>query len=149
MDFFSYSIKNKKKKLVKITKQREKERDAWKKRLRLENFKSKILKLKINYFVTAGRGQVLLKETPKLASQRREALEREEKLSGERDTARLDLLAQLATARGQDLLQESEGSQGGLLSSLEATQSKAKEIALALEESRRSLEDVTRSVELR
>lgn len=120
-----------------------------KKRLRLENFKSKILKLKINYFVTAGRGQVLLKETPKLASQRREALEREEKLSGERDTARLDLLAQLATARGQDLLQESEGSQGGLLSSLEATQSKAKEIALALEESRRSLEDVTRSVELR
>ncbi|XP_076621618.1 dynein cytoplasmic heavy chain beethoven [Colletes latitarsis] len=88
--------------------------------------------------------RVLLKETPELATQRKEALEREEKLSGERDTARLDLLAQLATAKGQDLLQESEGSQGGLLSSLEATQSKAKEIALALEESRRSLEDVTR-----
>ncbi|XP_017764042.1 PREDICTED: cytoplasmic dynein 2 heavy chain 1 [Eufriesea mexicana] len=88
--------------------------------------------------------KILLRETPGLATQRKEALEREEKLSGERDTARLDLLAQLATARGQDLLQESEGSQGGLLSSLEATQSKAKEIALALEESRRSFEDVTR-----
>ncbi|CAK9809936.1 Cytoplasmic dynein 2 heavy chain 1 [Anthophora quadrimaculata] len=88
--------------------------------------------------------KVLLKETPELATQRKEALEREEKLSGERDTARLDLLAQLATARGQDLLQESERSQGGLLSSLEATQSKAKEIALALEESRRSFEDITR-----
>lgn len=92
----------------------------------------------------ASSGQVLLKETPELATQRKEALEREEKLSGERDTARLDLLAQLATARGQDLLQEPEGSQGGLLSSLQATQSKAKEIALALEESRRSFEDVTR-----
>nr|XP_033320776.1 cytoplasmic dynein 2 heavy chain 1 [Megalopta genalis] len=88
--------------------------------------------------------RVLLKETPELATKRKEALEREEKLSGERDTARLDLLAQLATARGQDLLQESEGSQGGLLSSLEATQSKAKEIAFALEESRRSLENVSR-----
>ncbi|KZC10148.1 Cytoplasmic dynein 2 heavy chain 1 [Dufourea novaeangliae] len=88
--------------------------------------------------------RVLLRETPELATQRKEALEREEKLSGERDTARLDLLAQLATARGQDLLQESEGSPGGLLSSLQATQSKAKEIALALEESRRSLENVTR-----
>ncbi|XP_076387639.1 dynein cytoplasmic heavy chain beethoven [Megachile rotundata] len=88
--------------------------------------------------------KVLLKETPELATQRKEALEREEKLSGERDTARLDLLAQLATARGQDLLQESEGSQGGLLSSLQATQSKAKEIAAALQESRRSFEDVTR-----
>ena len=89
-----------------------------------------------------------MKETPELATQRKEALEREEKLSGERDTARLDLLAQLATARGQDLLQESEGSHGGLLSSLEATQSKAKEIALALEESRRSFEDVTRFVRI-
>ncbi|XP_076748967.1 dynein cytoplasmic heavy chain beethoven [Xylocopa sonorina] len=89
--------------------------------------------------------KVLLKETPGLGTERKEALEREEKLSGERDTARLDLLAQLATARGQDLLQESqEGSQAGLLSSLQATQSKAKEIALALEESRRSFEDVTR-----
>ncbi|XP_076646917.1 dynein cytoplasmic heavy chain beethoven [Halictus rubicundus] len=88
--------------------------------------------------------RVLLKETPELATKRKEALEREEKLSGERDTARLDLLAQLATARGQDLLQESEGSQGGLLSSLEATQSKAKEIAFALEESRRSFENVSR-----
>ncbi|XP_017891098.1 cytoplasmic dynein 2 heavy chain 1 isoform X2 [Ceratina calcarata] len=89
--------------------------------------------------------KVLLKETPELATQRKEGLEREEKLSGERDTARLDLLAQLATARGQDLLrQESEGSRGGLLYSLEATQSKAKEIALALEESRRTVQDVTR-----
>ncbi|XP_032668403.1 cytoplasmic dynein 2 heavy chain 1 [Odontomachus brunneus] len=83
--------------------------------------------------------KLLLNETPELETQRREALEREEKLSGERDAARLDLLSQLATARGQDLLQE-----GGLLSSLEATQSKAKEIALALEESRQSLNEVTR-----
>lgn len=85
--------------------------------------------------------KLLLNETPELETQRREALEREEKLSGERDAARLDLLSQLATARGQDLLQE-----GGLLSSLEATQSKAKEIALALEESRQSLNEVTKYV---
>lgn len=38
MDFFSYSIKNKKKKLVKITKQREKERDAWKKKIKIGEF---------------------------------------------------------------------------------------------------------------
>ena len=88
--------------------------------------------------------KVILKETPEIEVQRREALEREEKLSGERDAARLDLLVQLGAARGQDLLQESQGSQGGLLSSLEATQSKAKEIALALEESHHSFEDVTR-----
>lgn len=88
--------------------------------------------------------QLLLNETPELEAQRREALEREERLSGERDAARLDLLSQLATARGQDLLQESQGGQGGLLSTLEATQSKAKEIALALEESRQSLSEVTR-----
>jgi len=85
----------------------------------------------------------LLNETPELEVQRREALEREETLSGERDAARLELLNQLATARGQDLLQESH-EQGGLLSSLEATQSKAKEIAIALEESRRSLNEVLR-----
>lgn len=92
--------------------------------------------------------KLLLNETPELEAQRREALEREEKLSGERDAARLDLLSQLATARGQDLLQESQGQrQGGLLSSLEATQSKAKEIALALEESRQSLNEVTRHVD--
>ncbi|EFN76217.1 Cytoplasmic dynein 2 heavy chain 1 [Harpegnathos saltator] len=92
--------------------------------------------------------KLLLNETPELEVQRREALEREEKLSGERDAARLDLLSQLATARGQDLLQESQGQrQGGLLSSLEATQSKAKEIALALEESRQSLKEVTRRAE--
>jgi dynein heavy chain 2 len=85
----------------------------------------------------------LLNETPELEAQRRKALEREEKLSGERDAARLDLLSQLATARGQDLLQESQ-EQGGLLFSLEATQSKAKEIAIALEESRQSLNEVSR-----
>lgn len=73
-------------------------------------------------------------------------MEREEKLSGERDAARLDLLSQLATARGQDLLQESQG-QGGLLSTLEATQSKAKEIAVALEESRQSLNEVSRCLD--
>ena len=87
--------------------------------------------------------QLLLNETPELEAQRREALEREEKLSGERDAARLDVLSQLATARGQDLLQESQ-EQGGLLSSLEATQAKAKEIANALEESRQSLNEVSR-----
>lgn len=87
--------------------------------------------------------KLLLNETPELEAQRREALEREEQLSGERDAARLDLLSQLATARGQDLLQESQG-QGGLLSTLEATQSKAKEIALALEESRQSLNEASR-----
>ncbi|KAL6266424.1 hypothetical protein P5V15_003274 [Pogonomyrmex californicus] len=87
--------------------------------------------------------KLLLNETPELEAQRREALEREERLSGERDAARLDLLSQLATARGQDLLQESQ-EQGGLLSSLEATQSKAKEIAAALEESRQSLNKVAR-----
>lgn len=69
-------------------------------------------------------------------------------MSGERDAARLDLLSQLATARGQDLLQESQGQrQGGLLFSLEATQSKAKEIAVALEESRQSLNEVARYFE--
>lgn len=88
--------------------------------------------------------KVILKETPEIEVQRREALEREEKLAGERDAARLDLLVQLGAARGQDLLQESQGSQGGLLSSLEATQLKAKEIALALEESRHSFENVTK-----
>lgn len=87
--------------------------------------------------------QLLLNETPELEAQRREALEREERLSGERDAARLDLLSQLATARGQDLLQESQ-EQGGLLSTLEATQSKAKEIAIALEESRQSLNEVSK-----
>lgn len=90
--------------------------------------------------------KLLLNETPELESRRREALEREEKLSGERDAARLDLLSQLATARGQDLLQESQG-QGGLLFTLEATQSKAKEIAIALEESRQSLNEVLRCLD--
>lgn len=73
--------------------------------------------------------------------ERREAMEREEGLSGERDAARHQLLTQLGAARGQDLL---EGAQGGLLASLEATQSKAREIAGALEESRQSLEQVAR-----
>ncbi|XP_018402903.1 PREDICTED: cytoplasmic dynein 2 heavy chain 1 [Cyphomyrmex costatus] len=90
--------------------------------------------------------KLLLNETPELEAQRREALEREERLSGERDAARLDVLSQLATARGQDLLQESQ-EQGGLLSSLEATQAKAKEIAIALEESRQSLNEVSRRAE--
>ena len=89
--------------------------------------------------------KVLLKKTPELTEKRREALKLEEKLSGERDRARLDLLAQLGAARGYDLLQESQDSQGGgLLASLEATQAKAKEIALALEKSRRSHENVTK-----
>lgn len=87
--------------------------------------------------------KLLLNEMPELEARRREALEREEKLSGERDAARLDLLSQLATARGQDLLQESQ-EQGGLLSTLETTQSKAKEIAVALEESRQSLNEISR-----
>ncbi|KAI4495703.1 hypothetical protein M0802_008538 [Mischocyttarus mexicanus] len=107
--------------------------------------------------------KVLLKETPEIESRRREALEREEKLSGERDAARVDLLAQLGRARGQDLLQETQGGQendsngagnsgsggGGLLTSLEKTQTKAKEILLALEESRRSLEDISKRIESR
>lgn len=70
-------------------------------------------------------------------------MEREERLSGERDAARLDLLSQLATARGQDLLQESQ-EEGGLLASLEATQSKAKEITAALEKSRQNLNEVSK-----
>lgn len=89
--------------------------------------------------------KALLKETPELEVQRRKALEREEQLSGERDQARLDLLAQLGAARGQDLLQESHNGQGkGLLASLEGTQAKAREIAMALEDSRRSQEDLTK-----
>ncbi|KAF7378965.1 hypothetical protein HZH66_015199 [Vespula vulgaris] len=98
--------------------------------------------------------KVLLKETPEIESRRRKALEREEKLSGERDAARVDLLAQLGRARGQDLLQESQDGHGagdsgggGLLTSLENTQTKAKEILLALEESRRSLEDISKRME--
>ncbi|XP_020293197.1 cytoplasmic dynein 2 heavy chain 1 [Pseudomyrmex gracilis] len=87
--------------------------------------------------------KLLLNETPELEAQRREALEREEKLSGERDAARLELLSQLATARGQDLLQESQ-EEGGLLSTLEATQSKAKEITAALEKSRQNLNEVSK-----
>ncbi|XP_063978818.1 cytoplasmic dynein 2 heavy chain 1 [Diachasmimorpha longicaudata] len=86
--------------------------------------------------------KALLRDTPELEKQRREALELEEKLSGERDTARLELLAQLGAARGQDLLQESQD--GGLLSSLETTQAKAREIAKALEESRRRREEVSK-----
>ncbi|XP_015119188.1 cytoplasmic dynein 2 heavy chain 1 [Diachasma alloeum] len=86
--------------------------------------------------------KALLRDTPELEKQRREALELEEKLSGERDAARLDLLAQLGAARGQDLLQESQD--GGLLSSLETTQAKAREIAKALEESRRRREEVSK-----
>ncbi|XP_023246189.1 cytoplasmic dynein 2 heavy chain 1 [Copidosoma floridanum] len=82
--------------------------------------------------------KAILQETPEVESQRREALEREERLSGEMEAARLELLVQLGAARGQDVLQEG----GGLLSSLELTQSKAKEIARALEDSRRDLEEI-------
>lgn len=72
-------------------------------------------------------------------------MELEERLAGERDTARLDLLVQLGAARGQDLLQESTGGErGSLLTSLEATQTKAKEIAKALDESRRHHEEISK-----
>lgn len=74
---------------------------------------------------------------------RREALEREEQLSGEIEAARQDLLVQLGAARGQDILQEAQsGTGGGLLATLELTQSKAQEIARALEQSRRDLEEI-------
>lgn len=81
----------------------------------------------------------MLKETSEIESRRRDALEREENLSGERDAARVDLLAQLGRARGKYLLQESQNGHdcnggGGLLTSLESTQTKAKEILHALEE---------------
>lgn len=82
-----------------------------------------------------------MRETPELDSVRREALRREEKLKGESDEARLELLERLGAANSQDLLQDSQGSQGGLLASLETTQAKAKEITKALEESRHSLEE--------
>ncbi|KAK0158915.1 hypothetical protein PV328_009853 [Microctonus aethiopoides] len=89
--------------------------------------------------------KALLLDTPELEKQRREALELEERLAGERDTARLDLLVQLGAARGQDLLQESTGGErGSLLTSLEATQTKAKEIAKALDESRRHQEEISK-----
>ncbi|CAD6239204.1 GSCOCG00008639001-RA-CDS, partial [Cotesia congregata] len=88
--------------------------------------------------------QALLQETPELDKQRREALELEEKLAGERDQARVDLLAQLANARGEDLLQDSsEATPNSLLSSLEATQAKAKEIARALGQNRQKRDQVT------
>lgn len=82
--------------------------------------------------------RALLLETPGLEEERKAALEREEKLAGERDAARIELLARLGATRGEDILL------GGLLGSLEATQTKAKEIARALEESGRSLEDVAK-----
>ncbi|XP_066585667.1 cytoplasmic dynein 2 heavy chain 1 [Prorops nasuta] len=94
--------------------------------------------------------KVLAKESPELEIQRREALELEERLSGERDEARSRILSRLANAKGQDLLQDSsresgkEGEGGSLLASLEAAQSKAREIALALEESRRNFQVVSR-----
>ncbi|XP_046488904.1 cytoplasmic dynein 2 heavy chain 1 [Neodiprion pinetum] len=91
--------------------------------------------------------RALLRETPGLEEARRAALEREEKLAGERDAARIDLLAQLGAARGQDLLLGEQASGGGLLGSLEATQAKAKEIARALKDSRQSLEEVAKRAE--
>ncbi|KAG7197215.1 hypothetical protein KM043_000132 [Ampulex compressa] len=99
----------------------------------------------INSLVERFTDKILLKEVPEIATQRREMLEREEKLSGERDAARLELLDQLGAARGHDLLQEPENLQGGsLLSSLESTQSKAKEITAALQDSRRSFVNISR-----
>ena len=86
--------------------------------------------------------QAILQERPEIEHRRREALEREEQLSGEIESARHDLLVQLGAARGQDILQESQDGGGGLLSTLELTQSKAQEIARALEQSRRDLEDI-------
>ena len=55
----------------------------------------------------------------------------------------MDLLVQLGAAHEQDILQESQ-SDGrlGLLSTLELTQSKAKEIARALQQSRKDLEEI-------
>lgn len=102
-----------------------------------------------HYPLSLPHRQDLLKEIPGIKSKRRESLEREENLSGERDAARVDLLARLGSVRGQDLLQESlnrhdgDGG-GGFLTSLENTQMKAKEISLALEESRRTLEDISK-----
>ncbi|KAF7991046.1 hypothetical protein HCN44_000861 [Aphidius gifuensis] len=90
--------------------------------------------------------KALLIDTPELEKQRRQALEIEEKLSGERDAARLDLLIQLGATKGQDLLQESQSSQGGnsLLNSLEETQKKAQEIAKALDENKKTREQITK-----
>lgn len=89
--------------------------------------------------------KAILQETPEIEVKRREALEREEQLSGEIESARLELLVQLGEARGQDILQESQtAAGGGLLSTLELTQSKAKEIAKALEDSRRDLENINK-----
>lgn len=89
--------------------------------------------------------RALLRETPGLEEERRSALEREERLAGERDKARVDLLGQLGAARGQDILGDQAG--GGLLGSLEATQAKAKEIAKAIKDSRQSLQQVTKRAE--
>uniref|UniRef100_A0ABD2XKY5 Dynein heavy chain, cytoplasmic n=1 Tax=Trichogramma kaykai TaxID=54128 RepID=A0ABD2XKY5_9HYME len=91
--------------------------------------------------------KAILQETPEIEQRRREALQREEKLSGEIDAARQELLLQLGAARGQDLLQESTNVSGGgpgLLATLELTQSKAREIHRALEQSRRDLEDIAK-----
>ncbi|XP_058798637.1 cytoplasmic dynein 2 heavy chain 1 [Phymastichus coffea] len=88
--------------------------------------------------------KAILQETPEIEMRRKEALEREEQLSGEIEAARLELLVQLGEARGQDILQESRSDGAGLLATLELTQSKAKEIAKALEESRRDLENINK-----
>lgn len=85
-----------------------------------------------------------MQETPEVEARRREALEKEERLSGEIEAARLELLVQLGAARGQDILQETLGGGGGLLSTLELTQSKAKEISRALEQSKRDLESINK-----
>ncbi|XP_011502016.1 PREDICTED: cytoplasmic dynein 2 heavy chain 1 [Ceratosolen solmsi marchali] len=87
--------------------------------------------------------KAILQETPEVEHRRRKALEREEQLSGEIEAARLELLVQLGAARGQNILQESQNQHGGgLLATLEVTQSKAREIERALDESHRDLEDV-------
>lgn len=89
--------------------------------------------------------QALLCDTPELEVERRQVLELEEKLAGERDAARLDLLAQLGAARGQDLLQESPNSEGGsLLTTFEAIQTKAKEVAQALDDIRHNRKQISK-----
>lgn len=89
--------------------------------------------------------QAILQETPEVEVQRKNGLEREEKLSGEIDAARLELLTQLGASKSQDILQESQDqSGGGLLATLELTQAKANEISKSLDESRRNLAEITK-----
>lgn len=99
--------------------------------------------------------KAILQETPEVEAKRREALEREERLSGELESARLDLLKQLGSAQlhfGRSFGTAAAGGAGGggdavvssssLLESLELTQSKAREIQRALDQSRLDLDDI-------